>query len=857
MGCPIVDSTGGDEWPDAPERLFLSVARDLTQGVRRAAKGCLITRPPVVSVSRTVSVPNKRPSIMLRNYLKIAWRNLVRNKVYSAINIGGLAVGMAVAMLIGLWVWDEVTFDYSFQNHDRLAQVLVTQTFANETSTSQAVAIPLADALRTNYGSDIKRMALVFPSFPHVLAVGDKKITQPGVWAQPDLPEMLSFRMLKGQRNALKDPSSALLAQSLATALFGTADPMGRTIKLDNRTYFKVAGVFQDFPRNTTFYDTRLFLPWATAVSSMSWMKDAQQQWDTQFWHLFVELNDRVDMAQLSARIRAVQRPFLPQNKPGVQLHAMNNWHLFNEFKNGTVAGGRVNIVWLFGIIGVFVLLLACINFMNLSPARSEKRAKEVGIRKAVGSLRGQLIGQFFSESLLVTLLAFLLALLLVQASLPFFNQLTDKAVVVPWSNALFWLAVLGFTLLTGLLAGSYPALYLSGFNPVRVLKGPVSGKSSGGLAVRPRQVLVVLQFTVSITLILGTVIVFRQIKYAQNRPVGYTRAGLIAIQKNTPELFQAPYNALRAELIQTRAVTDMACSSVPATETPAGIRDFTWKGKAAGLSALLQTVGVTYDYGRTMGWKLVAGRDFSRSFPTDSGSLVLNETAAKLTGLRQPVGELIRWDGKAHRIVGVVKDLVMESPYQPVQPCLFVLDYSQDNFILVRLNPDLPVRDAVAGIEPVFRKYNPASPFDYKFVDAEYARKFSDEERISQLASVFAVLAVFISCLGIFGLASFMAEQRTKEIGVRKVLGASVLNLWGLLSKDFVVLVAIAFGIATPLAYYLLSNWLQKYEYRTEISWWIFAVSGAGALAITLLTVSFQSVKAALMNPVNSLRSE
>ncbi len=794
---------------------------------------------------------------MFINYLKIALRNLVRNKVYSAINIGGLAVGMAVAMLIGLWVYDELTFNHSFQHHDRLAQVMVTQTVADETSTSEAVAIPLADKLRTNYGSDIKRMALVFPPFPHVLDVGDKKLTQPGVWAQPALPDMLSFTMLKGRRNALEDPSSAMLAQSLATALFGNADPMGKTMKLDNRTYFTVAGVFQDFPRNTTFYDTKLFLPWATAVSSLSWLNDAQQQWDTQFWHLFVELNNGVDTDKLNTRISGIQQPFLPKNKPSVQLHEMNNWHLYSEWKNGAVAGGRIRIVWLFGLIGAFVLLLACINFMNLSTARSEKRAKEVGIRKAVGSVRGQLIGQFFSESLLVALLAFLGAIMLVLVSLPAFNQLTDKAVTVPRSNALFWLLALCFTVFTGLVAGSYPALYLSGFKPVAVLTGLASGSRSGRLTVRPRQVLVVVQFTVSITLILGTIIVFRQIQYAQQRPVGYTRAGLISIQKNTPELFQAPYNSLRTELLQTGGATNMTASSVPATETPGGTQDFSWKGKTAGSSALLQTVGVTHDFGRTMGWTIRAGRNFSRAFPSDSGSVILNETAAKLTGFVQPVGETIRWEGKSHRIVGVAKDLVMESPYQPVQPCLFVLDYGQDNFILVRLNPALPVRDALAKIEPVFRKYNPASPFDYKFVDSEYARKFVDEARIGQLASVFAILAIFISCLGIFGLASFMAEQRTKEIGVRKVLGASLLNLWSLLSKDFVLLVLIAFFIATPVAYYFLSNWLQQYEYRTEMSWWIFGVSGVGALAITLLTVSFQSVKAALMNPVKSLRSE
>ena len=791
---------------------------------------------------------------MLQNYLKIALRNLTKNKAYSAINIGGLAVGMAVAMLIGLWLWDELSFNKYHPNYGRIAQVMDTQTFNGKATTSEAVAIPLADKLRTNYGSAFKRMALVFPSFPRILSVGDKQITQPGVWAQPDLPDMLGFTMLHGQRNALRDPSSALLAQSLAKALFGNADPMGKTLKLDNRTYLKVGGVFQDLPRNTTFHDTKLFLPWAKVVNELSWVKEAQGQWDTQFWRLFVELNEPVDINQLNARIKDIAKPHRPSTKPEIVLHPMADWHLRSEFKNGKVAGGRIELVWLFGIIGGFVLLLACINFMNLSTARSEKRAKEVGIRKAVGSVRGQLISQFFIESLLVAVLSFVLALLLVQISLPFFNGLTDKLMVVPWTSSFFWLMAVGFTGSTGLIAGSYPALYLSGFAPVKVLKGVMA---TSRLAASPRKVLVVIQFTVSITLIIGTIIVFRQVQHAKGRSVGYTRAGLITVQKNTPALFSAPYNALRNDLIRTGAVDNMFCSSAPSTETPVGNQNFDWNGKDPGSVVLLQTVGVTHDYGQTMDWTVVAGRDFSRSFPADSGSLILNETAAKRMGLTRPIGEIVRWDGKPHQIVGVVKDMVMESPYQPIQPCLFVLDYEWDNFITVRLKPGLPARDALAQTEAVFKKYNPNAPFDYKFVDQEYARKFADEERVGKLASVFAVLAIFISCLGLFGLAMFTAEQRTKEIGIRKVLGASVGNLWSLLSKDFVYLVGIAFVIATPIAYYFLSGWLQKYAYRTEMSWWIFGLAGAGALVITLLTVSFQSIKAALMNPVKSLRSE
>jgi ABC-type antimicrobial peptide transport system permease subunit len=708
-------------------------------------------------------------------------------------------------------------------------------------------------------------MALVFPNFTHILVTGDKKIAQPGVWAQPDLPDMLSLKMKQGRRDALKDPSSALLAQSLAEALFGKVDPMGKTIKLDNRTYVKVAGVFTDLPQNTTFQDTKLFLSWAKVANDLSWVKEAQTSWDTQHWRLFVELNDQVDLDKLNGQISGILKQHKPGNKAEIRLHPMAQWHLYSEFKNGKPVGGRIQLVWLFGIIGAFVLLLACINFMNLSTARSEKRAKEVGIRKAVGSVRSQLISQFLTESLLVAALAFTLMIGLVVTALPFFNTLADKTISVSWTNPTIWLFMGGFTLFTGFIAGSYPAFYLSGFESVKVLKGSAS---AGRFASLPRQALVVLQFTVSITLIIGTITVFRQLQHAKNRPVGYAREGLITIPKNTPELFNAPYNAIRNDLLRTGAVADMACSSVQSTETPVGNTNVEWKGKDPTATTLLQTVGVTHDYGKTIDWKIVEGRDFSRQFAGDSSALILNETAAKLMGFSQlavagtpvagtPVGEIIRWDGKPHRVVGVVKDLVMESPYQPIQPCLFLLDYDWGNFITVRIKPDQPVRDALAKVESVFKTYNPGSPFDYKFIDDEYARKFSDEERVGNLVTIFAILAIFISCLGLFGLASFVAEQRTKEIGVRKVLGASVANLWGMLSKDFVMLVVVAFGVATPLAWYLLTNWLQNYEYRTQLSWWIFAASGAGALAITLLTVSVQSLKVALMNPVRSLRSE
>lgn len=802
---------------------------------------------------------------MIRNYLKIALRNLVKNKVYSFINIAGLATGMAVAMLIGLWIYDELSFNRYHQNYDRIVQVMQHQTFNGDVGTQRANPYPLGPELLSRYGSEggpFKYVVMSSWTDSHILAYGNQKITRQGNFFEPQAPDMLTLNMRKGTRSGLKETNSVMLSESVANAFFGNADPIGRLIKIDNKFDVKVTGVYEDLPYNSDFKDLTFIAPWALFINNANWPEKLTNPWRANAFQTFAQLADHVgvqpdDIDKLSARIKDVKlnrvNPTEARFKPTVFLHPMSKWHLYSEWKNGVNTGGRIQFVWLFGIIGVFVLLLACINFMNLSTARSEKRAKEVGIRKAVGSVRSQLIAQFFSESVLVVSIAFIVSLLLVQLSLPVFNEVADKKLTILRSNPLFWGLGLGFSLLTGLIAGSYPAFYLSAFQPVKVLKGTFR---VGRFAAIPRQVLVVVQFTVSVTLIIGTIIVFRQIQYAKNRPIGYSRDGLLTLPMNTPEI-RDRYNAIRSDLLRTGAVADMSGSSNPPTYVAAVNNGYEWTGKDPGTEGNFATVSVSHDFGKTIGWQFKEGRDFSRAFTTDSSGMVLNEAAVKFMGLKQPIGQTVTCDGKPYKVVGVIKDMVMESPYQPVFRTVFLLDYGDVNVFNIKLNPAVSVREALQRIEPVFKKFNPAAPFDYKFVDEDYARKFGEEERVGRLASFFAILAIFISCLGLFGLASFVAEQRTKEIGVRKVLGASVLNLWQLLSKDFVLLVLIAFFIATPLAYYFLRNWLQKYEYRTDISWWIFAVSGAGALVITLLTVSFQAIKASLMNPVKSLRSE
>ena len=787
--------------------------------------------------------------VMLKSYLKIAWRNLTKSKGYSFINIVGLATGMAVALLIGLWITDEVSFDTYYPNHDRLAQVMITQSANGEYSTGTTIAMTMGKALRLEHGDEFKSMALASFQYDHLIAAGDKKLSRQGIWTQYEFPEMFGFRMLRGSISALKESSTIMMAQSLATALFGNTDPINKTIRLDNNLDLKIGGVYEDLPFNTTFHETKILLPWENKDNSYL---STNTDWDDHNGQMFVELADHISAGQVSARIKNLPTPHIKGWLEEALVYPLDKLHLYGEFDKGKAAGGRIQFVWLFGIIGGFVLLLACINFMNLSTARSEQRAKEVGIRKTIGSLRSQIIGQFFTESILVAIIAFVLSMVLVFFSLHFFNSLASKEMTIPWNSFVFWLIAAGFTLFTGIISGSYPALYLSAFEPVKVLKGTFR---AGRHASVPRKVLVVLQFSVSLTLIIGTIIVYLQIQFAKNRPNGYSRTGLITVNINTPEL-GGHYDVLRSELLQTGVVENMGESSMTTTSFM-NDNELYWRGKRPDQESIFfRNVNVTPDFGKTIDWTIIQGRDFSRSFATDSSAIILNEASAKIIGIKNPVGELMKFGGKQRLVIGVVKDMVTNSPYEPIEPAIFLGDgYLQ--YITIRFKRDVPVRKALAGIEAVFKKFNPSSPFVYQFNDDDYARKFADEERIGSLATVFAGFAIFISCLGLFGLASFMAEQRTKEIGVRKVLGANLFTLWRLLSRDFVRLVFLSMFIAIPLAHYGMNLWLQHYPYRTGMPWWIFAASGTGILLITLITVSFQSLKAAMMKPVESLRSE
>jgi putative ABC transport system permease protein len=795
---------------------------------------------------------------MFKNYFKIAWRNLIKGKVYSFINIAGLAVGMAVVMLIALWIWDEISYNKSFSNYDHIVRVKENSASGDDIRTFNLAPIPLAGYLRTNYSSDFKRVTLASWNLPHIIANGEKKLSRQGMYVQPDFVQIFSLNMLKGTWHCLDDPFSIVLSQALASAMFGNDNPVNKLIKIDNKHDLKVSGVFKDFEHNSEFNEVSFLTTWEYYEADQPWVKNSRTEWDENSFQIYAQLQDNSNNDKVAAKVKGSLTGHNRQDKPEVLLHPMSKWHLFAEFKQGINTGGSVVFVWMFGTIGVFVLLLACINFMNLSTARSEKRAKEVGIRKAVGSLRKQLIIQFLSESVLISFFAFVLAIIAVQVSLPWFNKLSDKQMSIAWGNGLFWLLAIGVTLLTGLIAGSYPSFYLSSFNSVKVLKGTFK---AGRFASIPRKALVVLQFTVSVALIISTIIIYQQILYAKNRPVGYSREGLLTVNMNTPDLY-GHYGTIRNDLMRSGAAVDMAESSSPATDLWSNQSGFDWKGKDPSLNASFGIVRITHDFGKTIGWQFKEGRDFSRDYATDSNGMVMNEAAAKYMGLSHPVGETIKHNEgdnkfKTYKVIGVIHNMIMESPFTPVKPILYTMDYDNANVVIVRVNPDLSMGNALAKVEAVFKKYNPGAPFDYTLANDEYAKKFAAENRISSLATFFTIFAIFISCLGLFGLASFTAEQRTKEIGVRKVLGASVLNLWQILSKDFLVLVFISFFIAIPVAYYFMQKWLLNYDYRIHISAWIFIITGIIAMLITLITVSFQAIKAAMANPVKSLRSE
>lgn len=794
---------------------------------------------------------------MFTNYLTIGWRSIVNNKLYSIINIVGLAFGLAVAMLIGLWIFDELSFNHAFKNYDRLAQVYHHITFGTETMSIGDVPAPIGELLKNNY-REFEEVTIVTSQGEHLITFNEKKLFETGLFVEPQFISMFSVDLLQGSDKPLVEIHSILISKKLASTLFDD-NPVGKLLKLDNRDLLTVTGIFEDFPTNSQFADVKFFLPMTYYFNISETNRKQQHNWEDYMFDCFVLLNDQAHLADAETKIKKVLHDNASNDAKALQpvgiLFPMNQWHLYNEFKDGVNTGGQIRFVWMFGTIGLFVLLLACINFINLSTARSVKRSKEVGVRKVMGSARKQLILQFLVESLLIVLSAYFLGLTMAAVSLPAFNALTGKQIIMPWADYYFILVSIAFIVITGLLAGTYPAFYLSGFNPVSVLKGSYR---AGRFAALPRKGLVIMQFTIAIVMIIGTAVVFQQIQHAKDRPVGFDRKGIIHIAIRTEALAKADYNSLRTELMNTGAVENMALSDYPITGSMGANASITWEGKDPALKPLIAMNSCSHDFPRTNGFQFIEGRDFSREYSTDSSAVIVNELAAKLISDESVISKNINFGyGKPREIIGVIRDQVRWTPFVKQSPHIYYVSYTTAGYLTIRLLPQESTQEALQKIEAVIKKFDDGAPFDYKFQDDDYERLFNDEERIGKLAAVFSLLTIFISCIGIFGLATFTSSQRTKEIGIRKVLGASVFALWKMLSTEFIKLVTIAIAFGIPVSYYLSTQWLQQYDYRVEISWVIFSFAGLLTIVITLFTVSYQAIKAAQMNPTMSLKAE
>jgi len=790
---------------------------------------------------------------MLKNFFKIAFRNLLRSKGFSAINITGLAVGMASAILILLWIQNELSYDQFHEKKDRMYEAWNRARFDGKLMCWNTTPKILARTLERDL-PEVERAVRVNWNREFLFSIGDKRITKSGNMVDTGFLQLFSFPMLKGNPfTALNDMHSIVLTEACAKSFFGNESAIGKTLKVENKDNFTVTGILKDLPNNTRFKFDYL-LPWSYLI----YRKEDDSSWGNNSTRTYVLLKQNARYASVAPKMRVLKQKYEEEAKKDkweMFLYPASRWRLFSSFTNGVEdSGGRFTFVKLFGTIALFILLIACINFMNLSTARSEKRAREVGIRKVVGAQKASLITQFIGESVLLAFIAAVLALIIVALSLPAYNQLTDKKLFINFGSIYTWLAGLGFILFTGLLAGSYPAFFLSSFQPVKVLKGTF--KKANAL-VTPRKVLVVLQFSFAIILIICTIIVKQQIDYAQNRDAGYNKDNLV-YQYMTGDI-PKNYPLIKNELLATGIAASVTKTSAPLTESWSDGWGQEWEGKDPNDKTDFHRYVSDEGLGKTVGLQFVQGRDFDlKQFPTDSTGLIINESALKVMKFKDPIGKLVKDNGIQWHIVGVIKDFILTSPYEPTRPML-ISGAKNDWFSIVqiKLNGHNPLAKNLAQASAIFKKYNPEYPANIQFVDADYARKFENEQRQGTLAALFAGLTIFISCLGLFGLATYMAENRIKEIGVRKVLGASVTGITALLSKDFIRLVIISFLFAAPLSYWAMHNWLQDYTYRITIQWWVFAVACLLSVAIAVLTVSFQAMKAARANPVKSLRTE
>jgi putative ABC transport system permease protein len=786
---------------------------------------------------------------MIKNYIKTTLRSLLRNRSYSFLNITGLAIGIACASLIFLWVQDELTFNHNFSKRDHIYTIYENQTYNGKISTFHATPGLMAKAIKVEIPG-IKNAARLDGMGTQLFALGDNSINEQGNYADKDILSILDLPFVHGNPiHALDQLHAVVINETMAKKFFGDADPTGKTLRMNNKQDFIITGVFKDLPKNST-YQFQWLAPLANIDHSQPWMT----MWGANWARTLVELEPSANPASVNQKLHNYIHTKADHNTNVCFLFAMNDWNLHDNFVDGKMNGGKIQYVKLFSFIAWIILLIACINFMNLSTARSEQRAKEVGVRKVMGAGKGKLIGQFIGEAVIMSFIAVFLAIALIYAAMPSFNNLVQKELAVNIFQPAHLIYLVVIALVTGLLAGSYPAFYLSSFNPIAVLKN-IKIKSSAGSGII-RQSLVVIQFSISIILIIGTVIIYQQIQHVKNRELGYNKDNLIYLntQGKMVDHFASIYNDLK----NTGVVENAALSDDPILEVGSNSDNYTWEGKDATKNPLISWESISPQFISTMGMKLAAGRTFYADAKIDSNNVIINEAFAKQMGKEGRIGGVIRDGGKkAYQIVGILKDFLYNDMYTPGAPVLLYCNQSANRVLNIRFKSGVNLQDALAKVGTVIKTNNPGYPFEYKFIDDDFNQLFKTETLTGTLSGVFSGLAIFISCLGLFGLAAYTAERRIKEIGIRKVLGASVAGLAGLLSKDFLKLVGISCVIAFPIAFWALHKWLESYQYRVDINWWVFAVAGVTAMLIALATVSFQAIKAALMNPVKSLRSE
>ena len=788
---------------------------------------------------------------MLKNYLKIALRNLQRQKGYSILNITGLSVGLACSFFILLWVQDEVSYDRFHTEGDRLHRVMRNYYTSEQTFTWASMPMPVAQVLEDEY-PEVEHAILISWSQQMLLSRGDQTFRESGHYVGPAFFEAFSFPFIQGNpATALGDPGNIVISESLAQKYFGpdwqtSGSVLGQTITVDQQRDLKVTGVFEDVPSTSTLqFD--FMMPVEIFISENDWL----EHWGNSTLRVFVQLQEGADASALNGKIKNIINDHHENASVDLFLQPVADMHLYDDFEAGQLVGGRIEYVRTFSIVALFIVLIACINFMNLATARSSQRAREIGVRKAVGATRPALIRQFIGESVLMALLALVLALGLVALLLPAFNELTDKSIALLQLDPTFWLLFLGIALVTGLLAGSYPALYLASFNVIAVLRG-TAVRRPGGRGVRKG--LVVFQFAMSILLIVGTMTVYAQMEYIRTKNLGLDRENLVSVALEGPAAEQA--ETFEQVLEKEAGIASVTRSSQNPLSVGQSTSDPAWEGKDPDSEVLFNIINTGYDFVETMKMELASGRDFSRAHATDSVNYLVNERAAAVMGMTDPVGQRLTFWGQEGEIVGVVKDFHIASLYDEIEPTVIRFDPERAQLIYVRTEAG-HTPEAIANLEKVYKTFNPGYPFEYRFLDEQFEQTYQAEAVMGKLANYFAVLAVFIACLGLFGLAAFTAEQRTKEIGIRKVLGAPIATLVLLLSREFTVLVLVAFLITAPVSYFLMNGWLDKFAYHTSLGVGIFALAGVAALAIAWLTVSYQSIRTALANPVDALRTE